>query len=77
MRWLLTLAVVVLLTLLTQIGGAVWLVTRALLRRRRAGVAMFLALFLGLYAAGPRSAMPLRRSSAACLCPVSTTARRG
>lgn len=52
MRWLLTLAAVVLLTLLTQIGGAVWLVTRVLLRRRRAGVAVFLALFLGLYAAG-------------------------
>lgn len=52
MRWLLTLAVVVLLTLLTQIGGAVWLVTLGLLRRRRAGVAVFLALFLGLYAAG-------------------------
>ncbi|WP_326494138.1 hypothetical protein [Ensifer sp. SL37] len=52
MRWLLTLAVVVLLTLLTQIGGAVWIVTLGLLRRRRAGVAVFLALFLGLYAAG-------------------------
>jgi len=52
MRLPLTVAVVVLLTLLTQIGGAVWLVTRALLRRRRAGVAVFLALFLGLYAAG-------------------------
>ena len=51
-RWLLTLAAVVLLTLLTQIGGAVWLVTSVLLRRRRAGVAVFLALFLGLYAAG-------------------------
>ena len=46
MRWLLTLAVVVLLTLLTQIGGAVWIVTLGLLRRRRAGVAVFLALFL-------------------------------
>ncbi|WVT73393.1 hypothetical protein QM996_18250 [Sinorhizobium chiapasense] len=52
LKWLLTIAVVVLLTLLTQIGGLVWLVALGLTRRRRAGISVFLALFLGLYAAG-------------------------
>lgn len=52
LKWLLTIAVVVLLTLLTQLGGLVWLVALGLTRRRRAGIPVFLALFLGLYAAG-------------------------
>ncbi len=52
LRWLLTIAVVVLLTLLTQIGGLVWLVALGIVRRSRAGFLVFLALFLGLYAAG-------------------------
>ena len=52
LRWLLTFAVVVVLTLLTQIGGLVWLVALGIERRSRAGFLVFLALFLGLYAAG-------------------------
>ncbi|WDZ76750.1 hypothetical protein PWG15_19530 [Ensifer adhaerens] len=51
-RWLLTIAVVVFLTLLTQIGGLVWLVALGLARRSGLGTLAFLALFLGLYTAG-------------------------
>ncbi|UAX94779.1 hypothetical protein LAC81_19490 [Ensifer adhaerens] len=47
-----TIAVVVLLTLLTQIGGVVWLITVGLARRCKTGVFGFLALFLGVYTAG-------------------------
>lgn len=52
--WLLTVAVVVVLTLLTQIGGVVWLMALGLtrLRKRGAGALVFLALIVGLYAAG-------------------------
>ncbi|WP_291153062.1 hypothetical protein [Ensifer sp. SSB1] len=52
MRWLPTIAVVVLLTLLTQIGGVVWLVAVGLARRCKTGACGYLALFLGIYAAG-------------------------
>ncbi|WP_244520040.1 hypothetical protein [Sinorhizobium glycinis] len=52
--WLLTMAVVVVLTLLTQIGGLIWLLSLCISRlwRGRIGVTAFLLLFASLYAAG-------------------------
>ncbi|MDK1491500.1 hypothetical protein QN219_15765 [Sinorhizobium sp. 7-81] len=49
-----TVAVVVFLTLLTQIGGLIWLLSLCITRpwRKRIGFAGFLVLFASLYAAG-------------------------